>query len=63
MKYSAIFCVATLLASTSLAQNAPELKDEKSKVSYSIGLDIGNTFKKQGWISTWTSSSPGCAMR
>jgi FKBP-type peptidyl-prolyl cis-trans isomerase len=48
MKYSSIFCAATLLASTSLAQNAPELKDEKSKVSYAIGLDIGNTFKKQG---------------
>jgi FKBP-type peptidyl-prolyl cis-trans isomerase FklB len=47
MKNFSIFCVATLLASTSLAQNVTELKDEKEKVSYSIGLDIGNTFKKQ----------------
>jgi FKBP-type peptidyl-prolyl cis-trans isomerase len=47
MKYSSIFFAATILASTSLAQPAPELKDEKAKVSYSIGLDIGTTFKKQ----------------
>ncbi len=47
MKYLSIISVATLLASTSLAQNVTELKDEKEKVSYSIGLDIGNTFKKQ----------------
>ncbi|HEX3817799.1 MAG TPA: FKBP-type peptidyl-prolyl cis-trans isomerase N-terminal domain-containing protein, partial [Chthoniobacterales bacterium] len=25
----------------------PELKDQKDKVSYSIGLDIGNTLKRQ----------------
>jgi FKBP-type peptidyl-prolyl cis-trans isomerase FklB len=47
MKYFSIYCAATLLASASLAQNVTELKDEKEKVSYSIGLDIGNTFKKQ----------------
>jgi hypothetical protein len=47
MKYFSIYCVAALLASTSLAQTVTELKDEKEKVSYSIGLDIGNTFKKQ----------------
>ena len=48
MKYSSIFVATTLLASTTLAQNKTELKDEKAKVSYSIGLDIGSTFKKQG---------------
>jgi FKBP-type peptidyl-prolyl cis-trans isomerase FklB len=30
-----------------LAEQKTELKDLKDKVSYSIGLDIGNTFKKQ----------------
>ncbi len=37
-----------LLFGTSFAQEKPtQLKDQKDKVSYSIGLDIGNTFKKQ----------------
>lgn len=35
------------LTSTGFAQGTTELKTEKDKVSYSIGLDIGNTFKKQ----------------
>jgi FKBP-type peptidyl-prolyl cis-trans isomerase FklB len=35
------------LASTGLAQQKLQLKDSKDKVSYSIGLDIGNTFKRQ----------------
>jgi FKBP-type peptidyl-prolyl cis-trans isomerase FklB len=30
-----------------LAQNKPSLKDQKDKASYSIGYDIGSTFKKQ----------------
>ena len=47
MKYSSILLVALLLASTAFSQDNPPLKDEKDKVSYSIGLDIGNTFKKQ----------------
>lgn len=47
MKKSCIFFAAIALASTGLAQNKVELKDEKAKVSYSIGLDIGSTFKKQ----------------
>ena len=41
-------CIAgTLVASIGFAQEKPQLKDQKDKVSYSIGLDIGNTFKKQ----------------
>lgn len=36
-----------LLASTAVSQQTTQLKDDKDKVSYSIGLDIGNTFKKQ----------------
>ncbi len=31
-----------------LAEDRPPLKETKDKVSYAIGLDIGNTFKKQG---------------
>jgi FKBP-type peptidyl-prolyl cis-trans isomerase FklB len=47
MKKSSIFFAAVLLASTGFSQQTTQLKDEKDKVSYSIGLDIGNTFKKQ----------------
>ncbi|MEP6936479.1 MAG: FKBP-type peptidyl-prolyl cis-trans isomerase [Chthoniobacterales bacterium] len=37
-----------LLLGTGFAQEKPsQLKDQKDKVSYSIGLDLGNTFKKQ----------------
>ncbi|HEY2614797.1 MAG TPA: FKBP-type peptidyl-prolyl cis-trans isomerase [Chthoniobacterales bacterium] len=42
-----ICIVALLAASTGFAQEKTPLKDQKDKVSYSIGLDIGNTFKKQ----------------
>ena len=46
MKY---LCIASLfLASAAFAQQNTSLKDEKDKVSYSIGNDIGTTFKKQG---------------
>ena len=38
---------ALLSTSTGFAQGTTELKTDKDKVSYSIGLDIGNTFKKQ----------------
>ncbi len=47
MKNSCIFLAVIALASTGFAQSKTELKNEKDKVSYSIGLDIGNTFKKQ----------------
>jgi FKBP-type peptidyl-prolyl cis-trans isomerase FklB len=36
-------CVATI----GLAQDKAQLKDQKDKASYSIGYDIGETFKKQ----------------
>jgi FKBP-type peptidyl-prolyl cis-trans isomerase FklB len=43
-----IICITTLsLASICLAQDKPQLKDQKDKASYSIGYDIGATFKKQ----------------
>ena len=43
-----IICLATVfVASIALAQDKPQLKDQKDKASYSIGHDIGSTFKKQ----------------
>ena len=42
-----IIIAAVFLCSASLAQEKIQLKDQKDKVSYSIGLDIGFTFKKQ----------------
>jgi FKBP-type peptidyl-prolyl cis-trans isomerase FklB len=43
-----IVCLTTVsLASICLAQDKPQLKDQKDKASYSIGYDIGSTFKKQ----------------
>ncbi|HMJ05877.1 MAG TPA: FKBP-type peptidyl-prolyl cis-trans isomerase [Chthoniobacterales bacterium] len=47
MKKFCIFLAVTALASTGFAQGKTELKTENDKVSYSIGLDIGSTFKKQ----------------
>ncbi len=43
-----IICVsAACVASIGLAEDKPQLKDQKDKASYSIGYDIGETFKKQ----------------
>lgn len=47
MKTSATLLIALLFAASAFAQDKTELKSEKDKVSYSIGLDIGSTFKKQ----------------
>jgi len=47
MKRLCIVFAALLIASPILAQDKSPLKDQKDKVSYSIGLDIGLTFKKQ----------------
>lgn len=47
MKTFCILLAGVLAASTVLAQDKSPLKDQKDKVSYSIGLDIGQTFKKQ----------------
>ncbi len=38
---------AGLLATPAAAQNKITLKDQKDKVSYSIGMNIGNTLKQQ----------------
>lgn len=42
-----IIIVAVFLCSTGLAQEKIQLKDQKDKISYAIGLDIGFTFQKQ----------------
>ena len=47
MKRLIICLTAVCLTSICLAQDKPQLKDQKDKASYSIGYDIGSTFKKQ----------------
>jgi len=47
MKRFIICLSAVCIASIGLAQDKPQLKDQKDKASYSIGYDIGETFKKQ----------------
>jgi FKBP-type peptidyl-prolyl cis-trans isomerase FklB len=47
MKRSFIALFAVVLVSAAVAQEKTQLKDTRDKVSYSIGLDIGSTFKKQ----------------
>jgi FKBP-type peptidyl-prolyl cis-trans isomerase FklB len=47
MKRLIICLSAVCIASIGLAQDKPELKDQKDKASYSIGYDIGDSFKKQ----------------
>jgi FKBP-type peptidyl-prolyl cis-trans isomerase FklB len=47
MKRLIICLTAVALTSICLAQDKPQLKDQKDKASYSIGYDIGSTFKKQ----------------
>jgi len=44
-----IITIAVLsLASVSFGEDKPQLKDLKDKVSYSVGLNVGSNFKKQG---------------
>jgi FKBP-type peptidyl-prolyl cis-trans isomerase FklB len=47
MKRLIICLCAVCIASIGLAQDKAPLKDQKDKASYSIGYDIGETFKKQ----------------
>ena len=37
-----------LLASLAVAQDAPELKTDKDKFSYALGMNVGDAFRKQG---------------
>jgi len=44
-----IITIALLsLASVGFGEDKPQLKDLKDKVSYSVGLNVGSNFKKQG---------------
>ncbi|MSS73285.1 MAG: FKBP-type peptidyl-prolyl cis-trans isomerase [Candidatus Latescibacteria bacterium] len=45
-KWIAVLCVG-LLGCQNKPQEKTELKTQKDKISYSIGLDIGNTLKRQ----------------
>jgi FKBP-type peptidyl-prolyl cis-trans isomerase FklB len=46
MKRLIICLAAVLVASIGLAQDKPQLKDQKDKASYSIGLELGTSLKK-----------------
>jgi FKBP-type peptidyl-prolyl cis-trans isomerase FklB len=46
MKRLIICIAAVLVASIGLAQDKPQLKDQKDKASYSIGLELGTSLKK-----------------
>ena len=39
-------CAAVALSGAAFAADAPELKSEKEKISYSIGMDIGGNLKR-----------------
>ena len=39
-------CVAVALSGAAFAADAPELKNDKEKISYSIGMDIGGNLKR-----------------
>ncbi len=43
----ALVIFITLVSGNLSAQNATELKTQKDKVSYALGMDLGNQFKKQ----------------
>jgi len=40
-------CAAVALSGASFAADAPELKSDKEKLSYSIGMDIGGNLKRE----------------
>ena len=46
-RWLAAAAAALLLAGHASAQDAPKLTNQKDKVSYSIGMDIGNNLKRQ----------------
>ncbi len=46
-RWLAAVAAALLLAGHAVAEEAPKLTDQKDKVSYSIGMDVGNNLKRQ----------------
>lgn len=47
-KFIALCMLGATTMLSQAADKTPELKDQKDKVSYSIGMDIGNNFKRNG---------------
>ena len=48
MKFRWLIAAAVLLLAVHVsAEEAPKLEDQKDKISYSIGMDIGNNLKRQ----------------
>jgi FKBP-type peptidyl-prolyl cis-trans isomerase FklB len=45
--FAAALCVALALPCAAIAADAPALKSEKEKLSYSIGMDIGGNLRRQ----------------
>ena len=44
---AAALCAALAMSGVAIAADAPELKSEKEKLSYSVGMDIGSNLKRQ----------------
>jgi FKBP-type peptidyl-prolyl cis-trans isomerase FklB len=44
---AAALCAALAMSGVALAADAPELKSDKEKLSYSVGMDIGANLKRQ----------------
>ncbi len=45
-RFAMAMCAAVALSGSAFAADAPELKTEKEKISYSIGMDIGGNLKR-----------------
>lgn len=45
-RFAMAMCAVVALSGTSFAADAPELKSDKEKLSYSIGMDIGGNLKR-----------------
>ena len=43
-----LFLAACLASTPCLAEDIPDLKEEKSRINYSVGYQIGSDFKRQG---------------
>lgn len=47
VRFLVVICSVILAVQVSAADKKPQLKTKKDKMSYVIGLDLGNSFKKQ----------------
>ncbi len=45
-RFAMAMCAAVAFSGTAFAADAPELKTDKEKISYSIGMDIGGNLKR-----------------